>query len=858
MSGASAASGASGGALRPLRTRRPFTPREPQRTLFTERARKKETRPPSAFDLKYLSLAETGEDLLGASADGPINGVGGVLITEPQKELGKKRPVLKSKSVQDRSSDGWGGFPKLPHLNGRSKPLHRRNTGGATSTESKHEQDLRELAEAISITRPLGSHGDDGLQTCKSLSPPEPHTKRKIFGGSKSVSCDASSGHFVDIGVKHLAVQLPNTSGHDYDNMSILELAEALSHKPRDVDNTVYLMEALQVALQRNQPTASLREMVLRSLYMHIDSQDERVLVAIARAMLTLRVTGNHLAAACKLVFKIARNDKNDHFFRNTDLLELLVEGCGRADPLSEGECCVYGAGALRFLALDPKLCALAHKAGALHLAALHLKILNNAKAENPRAVSEQSTHALYQLTGALRNLAGASQRDTRAFVQSGALGELVSALMHHTDRDVLTNVARCLSVLSAEDSCCAWLCASSDCAHALLRALAACAARAPLAVRLAYTLGNMAAADEQARINIYNEEGGVDVLLTILESYSKRNEIELKDPEDPDLHLVGSDLCGSDGSNEDVLIKTVRVVANLCLAERAGRGLAAVYAERTIRALLGCLELAERSTENTVLQLSEEQRNSWAERRDELATAALATLNNITFYREPPDPDPLDNTLDLLCRVTCRWLKGSGMASCEAVRALGNLSRCTSAAQLIVVEGVLDNLVPFLHHEDASVRCSAAGVLVNVCGAGVDSSFAAELASRALSSAAAAGDSSAAALLTRALWNAHAHKPLTPQHAHQAATALTMFIEVDSSFAEELASRALSSAAAAGDSSAAALLTRALWNAHAHKPLTPQHAHQAATALTMFIAELPPARCLQPLLQGTRLLLRC
>lgn len=38
-------------ALRPLRTRRPFTPREPQRTLFTERARKKDHRPPSAFEL---------------------------------------------------------------------------------------------------------------------------------------------------------------------------------------------------------------------------------------------------------------------------------------------------------------------------------------------------------------------------------------------------------------------------------------------------------------------------------------------------------------------------------------------------------------------------------------------------------------------------------------------------------------------------------------------------------------------------------------------------------------------------------------------------------------------------------------
>lgn len=58
-------------------------------------------------------------------------------------------------------------------------------------------------------------------------------------------------------------------------------------------------------------------------------------------------------------------------------------------------------------------------------------------------------------------------------------------------------------SVLSADESCCAWLCASTSSAHALLTALAACASRAPLAVRLAYALGNMAAADEHARINV-------------------------------------------------------------------------------------------------------------------------------------------------------------------------------------------------------------------------------------------------------------------------------------------------------------------------------------------------------------------
>ncbi|XP_063541220.1 armadillo repeat-containing protein 2 [Cydia strobilella] len=781
MSGASSSAG-SGGALRPLRTRRPFTPREPQRVLFGERARR-DPRPPSAFDLKYLSLCESSEDARVAGLEEEINHA----MHPEMQNIRKKAARQPAHQTTERAGEGWGAFPKLPHLSGKSKPLHRRNTTGHTTPDGS--KDDVDLANAISITRPLGGESGEDFSrvlNTKSLSP-DPGIRRKQFATTKAQSYDVGGGYPLgSIPVKHLAVQLPNAStSEDVENMTVLELAEALSQRSRDVERTVLLMEALQNCLEKSMPATSLRDMVLRAFYTHIDSDDERVLVAIARAMLTMRVTGAHLAAACKLVFKIARNDKNDHFFRNTNLLELLVEGCGRADPLSEGECCVYGAGALRFLALEPRLCALAHRAGALHLAALHLKILNNANAENPRGVSEQSTHALYQLTGALRNLAS-GERAARAFVSSGALGELLAALAHHTDRAVLTNVARCLSVLSANESCCLWLCGAPSSAGALLRALAACAARAPLAVRLAYVLGNMAAATDQARLNIYNEEGGVDVLLTILESYTKRNndhEANRDSDSDPDMHLVGTDMGGSDGSNEDVLIKTVRVVANICLTERAGRGLCAAHAERTVRALRACLELAEKPHE----PMDKEAEEGVMDRREELATAALATLNNVTFYREPPaPPDPLAEPLDDICKATCRWLVGGGgpNAACEAVRALGNLSRSQRAAQLIVLEGVLDALPAFLHHEEASVRCAAAGVLVNVCGAGCEARAAGQAAARALHAAAAARDAPAAALLARALWNAYAHCPLAPASTKQAAAALAAFIDDESVFA--------------------------------------------------------------------------
>lgn len=70
--------------------------------------------------------------------------------------------------------------------------------------------------------------------------------------------------------------------------MTILEIAEALTQTTRDVERTILLMEALTTAVEKHCPTGSLRDLVLRALYTHIDSEDERVLVGIARNMLTV------------------------------------------------------------------------------------------------------------------------------------------------------------------------------------------------------------------------------------------------------------------------------------------------------------------------------------------------------------------------------------------------------------------------------------------------------------------------------------------------------------------------------------------------------------------------------------------
>lgn len=158
----------------------------------------------------------------------------------------------------------------------------------------------------------------------------------------------------------------------------------------------------------------------------------------------------------------MARNEQNDHLFHDNDLLELLIDGLGRASPLEDPEACIYGYGAIRFLTCssvqereeltaikdfnsnwtgnaelplkpntapslgDPAknnalrmllqekfmskvskqdaLVVLLARNGAVQLMILHLQILNETGAT--RKLTGPPLHSLYQLSAALRALA--------------------------------------------------------------------------------------------------------------------------------------------------------------------------------------------------------------------------------------------------------------------------------------------------------------------------------------------------------------------------------------------------------------------------------------------------------------------
>jgi len=157
-----------------------------------------------------------------------------------------------------------------------------------------------------------------------------------------------------------------------------------------------------------------------------------------------MQVTGKHLATVCKLIFKISRSDQNDHLFLETNVLTLFVDILGLATPHEDAESLIYGYGALKFLTMNPDLMERAMKNGCLSLMLLHLKMINLERTER-QLLPETVNHALYQLTGTLRNVVN-DRKFYPELLSSGGLITVCRCLeLFSGDVDVVTNVSRIL-----------------------------------------------------------------------------------------------------------------------------------------------------------------------------------------------------------------------------------------------------------------------------------------------------------------------------------------------------------------------------------------------------------------------------
>ncbi|CAM4649590.1 unnamed protein product [Lepidochelys kempii] len=706
-------------ALRTLRTQRPFTPREDQRKLFgSASSRTPENRPPSTFSL-HASSFESGESRL----------VSGTRLSPLDH-----KPKLLSSPIKDEDSSI--SFPKPPvdpmevrKVSCARARLYRtasqgnlildkiflpdENKEGVNSEEPATMDDLsrRSNKSCFAELSPHSNFKDDGipliynkhntaedqdfLKGAVATSPLQFRSgSDQIKNGDKASSNPSSSGWNKSgskAGSENDSRVNETEEEENYWNVKIVPIMYELENED-NIENLYLACTSLHQALEEGNlfgKRFKRRSALLKILYKLVDIGSDPLGLKLARMILALKVSGKNLLNVCKLVFKISRNEKNDSLIQNDGLLDSLLEILRFEDLQTNSEAFLYCLGAIKFISGNAILLNELVNKGAVEILVQFMKQINNIK-ENDTRFSNLG-HLLVQVTATLRNLVDLPLSRCQ-LLSSGAVSELWVVLEQRiNDRDICTNIVRIFSKFSSYNDCCAALADCSRCYVLFLALLNKHQKKQDLVVRVVFILGNLTAKNNQAREQFFKEKGSADTLISLFQTY---NELDLNAKKEQHEEEENKSKQKHPSETEDVLIKLIRVLANLSIHPSVGAVLAANH--RIVALLVTVLEY--KSIDDC----------------EELVINATATINNLSYYKGRNSV--IEHKKLHIAELLLKLLMSSNMDGIlEAVRVFGNLSQYREICDFIIQRKVYKFMIALLDAKHQDVCFSACGVLLNL-----------------------------------------------------------------------------------------------------------------------------------------------
>jgi hypothetical protein len=222
---------------------------------------------------------------------------------------------------------------------------------------------------------------------------------------------------------------------------------------------------------------------------------------------------------------------------------------------------------------------------------------------------------------------------------------------------------------------------------------------RQDIVVRLTYCLGNLMAKCDEARpilgLEVEAEASHMECLLELLQSYRRREARPTGATEvSVAMKLEAEDDHGSSGNSEDVVIKIIRVVANMSINAEVGQRVA------------GMPEVYDHLTDILATRGIEEN--------EELVLSTLATLNNLTYYPvESSEKQAQDITVFTMIKgyIDCDNLE----AQIESSRVLGNLTRSPGVRDSLAASEAWPAIVRLLSSDQRDLIYTSVGVIVNM-----------------------------------------------------------------------------------------------------------------------------------------------
>ncbi|KAM9382957.1 LOW QUALITY PROTEIN: armadillo repeat-containing protein 2 [Phaethornis superciliosus] len=718
--------------LRTLRTQRPFTPADDQRQLFgSGSSRAPQNRPPSIFSLRASSfdLAESR----------PVSGI--------RLSPLHNKPIVTFAKDEDSSIF----LPKPPAVaaelrkvsSARAHLFRRASQGNFLSAKmvlpDQNEEKLNSEEPSVMSNNLCRSNGNC---LAEQRTPFNDENSKFIFNehisrleregfqkgtagkflfqlrGERSVNSD---GRFADEEQQFPCDQMkmPGTSSSQprstvwkrrvaglEDEVGITESEEEeifwhikilpVLHeleKEDNIENLCLACTKLYQALNEGNMLGKRfkrRTVLLKTLYKLVDIGSDPLCLKLAKILLAMKVDGKNLLSVCKLAFKICKNEKNDYIIQDDNLLDCLLEVLRTEDPHKNSEALLYCLGAIKFMSGNAVLLNEMVNKGTIEMLMHLMKQINNIE-ENDSCFSNLG-HLLVQLTATLRNLAELPAA-RRQLLCSAAVPELSVALEQRIhDKDVCTYIVRIFSKLSSYNDFCAALADCSRCYILFLALLSKHQKQQDLVIRIIFILGNLTENNNQARERFFKEKGSVDTLLSLFQTYHEldlnaqkwyheRGGEEKKHPKHP-------------SEAEDVLIKLIRVMANLAIHPSVGAALAAAH--RLVELLVTVLEY--KSVDDC----------------EELVINAVTTINNLSYYKVKSSAVQ-DKKLHI-AEMLLKLLMSNNMDGVvEAIRVFGNLSQYHEICDFIIQKKIYKFVIALLDAKNQDVCFSACGVLLNL-----------------------------------------------------------------------------------------------------------------------------------------------
>ncbi|KGL83933.1 Armadillo repeat-containing protein 2, partial [Tinamus guttatus] len=702
--------------LRTLRTQRPFTPTEDQRKLFgSGSSRTPENRPPSVFSLHASSfdLAESR----------PVSGIRlspldhkPKLITSAKDEdssISLPKPPVDPEEVRRVSNARADLFRRTSQENsllGKIFPSdqneEKMNSEEPVMVNNLCRSNENPLAEQR-VHKPFNS-GKSQLIYNEHISKSKREDILKGTAGNflfqlrgesdQMKKLDMSSSHTRNMSGKRRLTGLEEETRvneseeeENFWQIKILPILREMENE-ENIENLCLACTKLHQALHEGNMFGKRfkrKSVLLKTLYKLVDIDSDPLCLKLAKIILSMKVNGKNLLSVCKLAFKICRNEKNDYIIQNDRLLDCLLEVLRTEDLQKNNEALLYCMGAVKFMSGNAVLLNEMVNKQAVETLLQLMKQINNIK-ENDTYFSNLG-HLLVQMTATLRNLADLPEARCQ-LVSNGAIPELCVALQQRVnDADVCTYIARILSKLSSYDDFCAALADCSRCYVLFLALLNKHHKKQDLVVRIVFILGNLTANNNQAREQFFKEKGSVNTLISLFQTYhqidlnaEKRNcekGEEKKNPKYP-------------SEAEDVLMKLIRVLANLSNHPSVGAALAAAHPVAEL--LITVLEY--KSIDDC----------------EELVINAAAAINNLSYYkvRSSAIEDKKLHIAEMLLKLL---MSNSMDGVVEAVRVFGNLSQYHEICDFIIQKKIYKFMIALLDAKNQDVCYSACGVLLNL-----------------------------------------------------------------------------------------------------------------------------------------------